>query len=141
VITQAELDYLGSQRVVRLATVDATRQPTVDAVGFQFDGTRFFIGGHNLPGTRKYRNVAAGNHQVALLIEDLVSTDSWTSRGIKIHDMEEIVERDAPTASTAQGRGLAASAVPRFAALLRHATPGARRAGPRRTRRCSGAVR
>src|SRR5262249_50666271 len=77
-----------------LASVDGRGQPTVDAVGFQFDGERFFIGGRNLPGTRKFRNIAAGNRQVALIIDDLAASDPWTPRGIKVHGMAEIVTRD-----------------------------------------------
>ncbi len=92
--SEEELAYLRSQRLARLATVDTNGQPTVDTVGFQFDGNRFYIGGHNLPATRKYRNVAAGNQQVALIVDDLPSTDPWTPRGIKIHGTAELVERD-----------------------------------------------
>ncbi|MCA9876205.1 MAG: PPOX class F420-dependent oxidoreductase [Thermomicrobiales bacterium] len=89
-----ELAYLRSQPLARLATVTPDGQPTVDAVGFQFDGDRFIIGGHNLSGSRKYRNVAAGNHQVALIIDDLAATDPWTPRGIKVHGVAEIVTRN-----------------------------------------------
>ena len=89
-----ELAFLRSQRLARLATVAADGQPTVDAVGFQFDGARFFVGGHNLPGTRKYRNVASGNRLVALIVDDLASTDPWTPRGIKVHGTAEIVSHE-----------------------------------------------
>ena len=89
-----ELAYVQSQRLARLATVAADGQPTVDAVGFVFDGARFYVGGHNLPGTRKYLNIKAGNRRVALIIDDLVSTDPWTPRGVKVHGTAEIVQRD-----------------------------------------------
>jgi pyridoxamine 5'-phosphate oxidase family protein len=89
-----ELAYLRSQPLARLATVDARGQPTVDAVGFQFDGAQFMIGGRNLPETRKFRNIAAGNRHVALIIDDLASTDPWTPRGIRIHGVAEIAPRD-----------------------------------------------
>ena len=92
-LTDQERTYLGSQRLARLATVDADGQPTVDTVGFQFDGAQFFIGGHNLSSTRKYRNVASGNQQVALIIDDLAAVEPWTPRGIKIHGVAEIVAR------------------------------------------------
>ena len=92
--TPQERDYLQTQRLARLATVAADGQPTVDAVGFTFDDGRFYIGGRNLPGTRKYRNVHAGNRRVALIIDDLASVQPWTPRGIKIHGLAEIVERD-----------------------------------------------
>jgi pyridoxamine 5'-phosphate oxidase family protein len=94
VFSDEEIAYLSSQRLARLATVAADGQPTVDAVGFQFDGERFYIGGINLPSSRKYRNIAAGNHLVALIIDDLESMDPWTPRGIKLHGTAEIVSRD-----------------------------------------------
>src|SRR4051794_7413316 len=92
--TPQERDYLQTQRLARLATVAADGQPTVDAVGFTFDEDRFYIGGRNLQGTRKYRNVDAGNRRVALIIDDLASVQPWAPRGIKVHGIAEIVERD-----------------------------------------------
>ena len=92
--TPRERDYLQTQRLARLATVAADGQPTVDAVGFTFDDARFYIGGRNPLGTRKYRNVDAGNRRVALIIDDLASVQPWAPRGIKIHGSAEIVERD-----------------------------------------------
>jgi pyridoxamine 5'-phosphate oxidase family protein len=92
--SEEELAYLRSQRLARLATVDGGGQPTVDTVGFQFDGERFFIGGRNLPGTRKYRNIAAGNQLVGVTVDDLAATDPWTPRGIRVHGTAEIVERE-----------------------------------------------
>lgn len=92
--TEEERAYLAEPRLARLATVAPDGQPTVDAVGFQFDGRQFFIGGRNLPASRKYRNIAAGQHEVALIVDDVVSTDPWAVRGIKVHGTAEIVERD-----------------------------------------------
>lgn len=86
-----ELAYLGSQRLARLATVSASGQADADAVGFEFDGERFYVGGRALPTTRKYRNVAAGNRQVSLIVDDLESVDPWRPRGIKVHGVAEIV--------------------------------------------------
>ena len=45
----------------------------------------FIIGGHKLAQSRKYRNVHGGNHKVSLILDDLVSVDPWTPRGIKVH--------------------------------------------------------
>ncbi|MCB0173611.1 MAG: PPOX class F420-dependent oxidoreductase [Anaerolineae bacterium] len=92
--SEAELAYLKSQYLARLGTVSSKGQPTVDAVGFEFDGARFYIGGRNLPGTRKYKNVAAGNHKVSIIIDDLESVQPWQPRQIKVHGLAEIVERD-----------------------------------------------
>lgn len=92
--TEQERAYLASQRLARLATVAPDGQPTVDAVGFWLEGDTFVIGGQNLPASRKYRNIAAGSQQVALIIDDVLATEPWTVRGIKIHGTAEIVERD-----------------------------------------------
>jgi hypothetical protein len=60
--TQAEIDYLASQPLARLATVGADGQPDVVPVAFEFDVTGFWIGG---PGgavlsTKQVRSVVAG---------------------------------------------------------------------------------
>jgi pyridoxamine 5'-phosphate oxidase family protein len=92
--TEQERAYLASQRLARLATVASDGQPTVDAVGFWLEGDQFVIGGQNLPASRKYRNIAAGSRHVALIIDDVLATEPWTVRGIKVHGAAEIVERD-----------------------------------------------
>jgi pyridoxamine 5'-phosphate oxidase family protein len=43
--SEKELSYLKSQRLARIATVSNTQQPDVAAVGFEFDGEHFYIGG------------------------------------------------------------------------------------------------
>ncbi len=88
-----EQAYLQTQRLARLGTVAADGHPDVDVVGFQFDGSRFYIGGSQLQRTRKYKNSAAGNRRVSLIIDDLKSIDPWEPRAIKIHGIAEIVER------------------------------------------------
>ncbi|MCK6625330.1 MAG: PPOX class F420-dependent oxidoreductase [Anaerolineae bacterium] len=90
--SEAEMSYLKSQHLARLATVSREGQPTVDAVGFEFDRARFYIGGIALPASRKYKNVAAGNHKVSLIIDDLVSVQPRQPRQIKVHGLAEIVE-------------------------------------------------
>lgn len=91
--SEAEITYLKSQYLARLATVSSEDQPTVDAVGFEFDGARFYVGGLALPSTRKYKNIANGNHKVSLIIDDLETMNPWKVRGIKVHGLAEIVER------------------------------------------------
>lgn len=90
--TEKEIAYLKSQMLARLATVSETGQPDAVAVGFEFDGQHFYIGGYDLPTTRKYKNVAAGHTQVALVIDDLASVNPWSPRGIRIYGVAEIVE-------------------------------------------------
>ena len=88
-----EVAYLRSQRLARLATVSADDQPDVVPVGFEFDGTHFYIGGMDPVNTRKYRNVASGRTKVALVVDDLVSTDPWTPRYLRVYGKAELVER------------------------------------------------
>jgi pyridoxamine 5'-phosphate oxidase family protein len=91
--SEQELAFLQAQPLARIATVDNDVLPTVDAVGFEFDGTRFYIGGHQLEKTRKYKNILAGHHKVSLIIDDLKSLQPWQPRGIRIHGIAEIIQR------------------------------------------------
>ncbi len=92
--SEQELAFLQTQRLARLATVDADGQPTVDAVGFSLDGDRILIGTHSPRLTRKYKNVLDGNTKVALIIDDLASVQPWRPRGIKVHGVAEVAERN-----------------------------------------------
>jgi pyridoxamine 5'-phosphate oxidase family protein len=89
-----ERDYLLSQPLARLATVSPTGQCDADAVGFEFDGDVFVIGGHNLAASRKFENIAAGGDKVSLIIDDLAATDPWQPRGIKVHGIGSVESRE-----------------------------------------------
>ena len=91
--SQQEQAYLQTQPLARLATIEPDGQPDVDVVGFEFDGARFYVGGHKLETTRKYKNVVAGHHKVSLLIDDLKSLQPWQPRGIRIYGIAEIIQR------------------------------------------------
>jgi pyridoxamine 5'-phosphate oxidase family protein len=92
--SEQEIEYLNSQRLARIATVSAEMQPDVAAVGYEFDGRFFYIGGREQKRTLKHKNVASGNAKVAIVIDDLETGDQWKPRGIKIHGTAEIVERE-----------------------------------------------
>lgn len=82
--TELELAYLTSQPLARLATVAADGTVQNSPVGF-FVNTELAsvdIGGFHLGRSRKYANVRT-NPQVALVVDDLVSRDPWTVRGIE----------------------------------------------------------
>ncbi len=85
--TSEELAYLQSQPLARLATHSSDGQPDVVPVGFEFDGTRFWVGGTgpSVLTTRKFRNVTAGNEEVALVVDDLVSFEPFVARGIRVY--------------------------------------------------------
>jgi pyridoxamine 5'-phosphate oxidase family protein len=94
VFTANEMVYLESQRLARLATVSPTGQCDADAVGYELDGEVFVIGGRALMESRKFKNVAAGNEKVSLIVDDIASLDPYEPRGIKIHGTATIVSRD-----------------------------------------------
>jgi pyridoxamine 5'-phosphate oxidase family protein len=85
VLTEAEQAYLKSQPLARLATVDASGAPQNNPVGAFLDEETgdILIGGHAMGASRKFRNVR-NNGQVALVVDDLVSRDPWTVRGLEI---------------------------------------------------------
>jgi pyridoxamine 5'-phosphate oxidase family protein len=89
--TDEEIAYLRSQPLARLATVSADGQPDVMPVSFEFDGTHFWVGGSGATvlRTRKFRNIRAGQHAVALVVDDLVSLDPFIARGIRIYGQAE----------------------------------------------------
>jgi pyridoxamine 5'-phosphate oxidase family protein len=93
--SEQELAFLRTQRIARIATVAPDGQPTVDAVGFSFDGTHFYVGGHNIAATRKYKNVVAGKTKVSLVIDELKSVQPWLAQGIRVHGEAEAGESQA----------------------------------------------
>ena len=86
-----EIAYLRSQPVARLSTLSADGQPDVVPVGFEFDGTRFWVGGSgtSVLETRKVRNVQSGNRRVALVVDDMVSFDPFIARSIRVYGVAE----------------------------------------------------
>lgn len=97
VFSDAEIAYLSSQRLGRLATVDAAAAPQNSPVGFAVDpetGT-IDISGHHLGASRKFRNVQRGG-AVAFVVDDIASTTPWRVRGIEIRGVAEALTIDRP---------------------------------------------
>lgn len=90
--TQAELEYIRSQRLARIGTASAKGKPDVAAVAFDFDGQYFYISGYRNTSTRKYHNTKA-NPRASLVIDDLASVSPWRPRGIKIDGRVDFVHR------------------------------------------------
>jgi pyridoxamine 5'-phosphate oxidase family protein len=88
-----EVAYLRSRRLARLATVAPDGQPDVVPVGFEFDGTHLYVGGMAPARTRKFHNIQAGNTKVALVIDDLASTNPWSPRYLRIYGTAELMQR------------------------------------------------
>ncbi len=88
----AELAYLGSQRLGRIATVGADGQPHVVPVSFRYNATldTIDIGGHDFATRKKYRDVQK-NPRVAFVVDDVESVQPWKVRGIEVRGEAEIL--------------------------------------------------
>jgi pyridoxamine 5'-phosphate oxidase family protein len=91
-----EVAYMKSQPLARIATVGDDGQPDVVPVGFEFDGSHINIGGYRPAKTRRHHNVLAGNHKVALVIDDLASTQPWSPRFLRVYGTAEVMGGDEP---------------------------------------------
>lgn len=101
--TDAELAYLHSQTLGRLATLrpDGTLQASPIGFTVNEDGT-VDIGGMFMAKTQKYRNVEATG-QVALVVDDLASTDPWRVRCVEIRGTAEVVPGTPQPGSSGDG--------------------------------------
>jgi pyridoxamine 5'-phosphate oxidase family protein len=96
--TAKELEYLDSQTLGRLATVDPSGALQNNPVGFRVNEAtgQVIIGGLALAKTRKFRNIQA-NPNVAVVVDDLASRDPWVVRGVEIRgSAEALVDVDPP---------------------------------------------
>src|SRR5689334_1201261 len=91
VFTEKEIEYLGTQRLGRLATVDKAGNPHVVPVGFRYnpETDTIDIGGHNLEQTHKWTHVKA-HPRVAFVVDDVVAP--WRPRFIEIKADVEVLE-------------------------------------------------
>ena len=93
VFTPAEIAYLQSQRLGRLATVGPDVQPHVVPVSFRYNpvSDTIDIGGHDFAKRKKFRDVRR-NPRVAFVVDDLASVNPWRPRGIEIRGEAEVLE-------------------------------------------------
>jgi pyridoxamine 5'-phosphate oxidase family protein len=96
VFTPAELAYLHSQRLARLATIGPDGAPQVRPVGFRVDPATgaLDVPGLDNPGTQKWRNVAR-DARVALVVDD-VQTDPWRPRALEVRGTAELLRDERP---------------------------------------------
>jgi pyridoxamine 5'-phosphate oxidase family protein len=94
--TQAELDYLATQRLGRLATVapDGTLQVSPTSFFLNPDGS-VDIGGAAMGQSKKFRNVEAAG-RAAFVVDDIASVDPWTVRGVEIRGTAEALSDQEP---------------------------------------------
>lgn len=99
VFTQAEIEYLKSQRIGRIATVGPDGRPHVVPVGFRYNPEQdsIDIGGREGLTKRKHYRDAARNSKVAYVVDDLPSVNPWTIRGIEIRGEAEVLATGGET--------------------------------------------
>ena len=90
--TDAEIAYLQSQRLGRIATVGPDGHPHVVPVGFRYNPEldTIDIGGHDFAKRKKYRDVQH-NPWVAFVVDDLASTNPWRPRMLEIRGTVEVL--------------------------------------------------
>jgi pyridoxamine 5'-phosphate oxidase family protein len=89
--TDAEIGYLNSQPLGRLATVGTDGRPHVMPVGVFYDPeTQAIVIGSaaDMASSKKFRD-AQRRPDVALVVDDLAAVDPWTPRGIEIRGRAE----------------------------------------------------
>ena len=98
----AEIEYLHSQRLARIATAGPDGQPHVVPVAFRYnpDTDTIDVGGHGFAQRKKYRDVQR-NPRVAIVVDDLASIDPWRPRMIEVRGDAEIL----PTGGETVGPG------------------------------------
>jgi pyridoxamine 5'-phosphate oxidase family protein len=96
IFTNAEIEYLKSQPLMRFATSSASGRPDIAPVVFEVEGDDIVTAGFDITHTVRYRNLQT-NPQVSVVIDDLASTNPWSPRGIKIIGSAVIeLKDDAP---------------------------------------------
>src|SRR5579859_7140994 len=93
--SEAELAYLQSQGLGRLATVNQHGEPQVAAVGFRYNPEfdTIDIGGYDMANTQKFRNVAR-NGLVSFLVDDVLPP--WKTRSFEIRGHGEALLDGGP---------------------------------------------
>ena len=99
--TPAELAYLRSQRLGRLATSAPQGALQNNPVGFAVNETlgTVDISGLNLTASRKFRNVRS-KPNVAFVVDDIASLDPWEVRGVEIRGVAEALDGDGVAEAT-----------------------------------------
>ena len=102
--SDAEVAYLASQTLGRLATMQHNGTLQNSPVGFTYnaDLDTVDITGHGMSGSQKYRNVGA-NSRVAFVVDDIASRQPWRIRCLEIRGTAEAVP--PPAGAGADPRG------------------------------------
>jgi pyridoxamine 5'-phosphate oxidase family protein len=91
VFSDAEIDYLGSQRLGRLATVGQDGMPHVVPVAFRYnpDADSIDVGGHDFAKRKKFRDVKRTG-VAALVVDDVLPP--WQPRAVEVRGQASTVD-------------------------------------------------
>ncbi|RDI53012.1 PPOX class F420-dependent oxidoreductase [Nocardia mexicana] len=96
-LSPAQIEYLRSQRLGRLATIRPDGSPQNNPVGFRYNealGT-IDIAGYNMGASQKFRNLDK-EERVAFVVDDIKSVDPWEVRCLEIRGTAQAL-RDIDT--------------------------------------------
>lgn len=84
--------YLDSQRLGRLATLQANGTLQNNPVGFYYNAARqtIDIGGRDMANSQKFKNVTR-KPTVAFVVDDIASTNPWRVRCLEIRGQAEAI--------------------------------------------------
>ena len=87
--TAAEIAYFATQRLGRLATVNASGEPHVVPVSFRYNVEldTIDIGGHGIGKSKKFRD-AGRQGKAAFVVDDVLPP--WKPRGIEVRGTAEV---------------------------------------------------
>lgn len=90
--TEKEVEYLGEQRLGRLATVSASGRPHVVPVGFRVDPELGVVDirGRDMGRTKKFRDVVQTG-KVAFVVDDVLRSAPWRARGVEVRGRAEVL--------------------------------------------------
>lgn len=89
--TPQEIDYLQSQRLGRMATIDAKGDLHVVPLAFRYNPEEDTIdlGGHNIVSTKKYRD-ALRHGRIAFVVDDVLPP--WKPRFVEVRGTVQAVD-------------------------------------------------
>lgn len=91
-LTPAQIDYLGSQRLGRIATTGTDNKPHVVPTSFRYnpDVNAIDVGGMRVAQTKKFRDVQA-NGWAAIVVDDLATIEPWRPRMLEVRGHAEAI--------------------------------------------------
>lgn len=102
--TDAELAYLATQHLGRLATAQPDGTLQVNPVGFRYNASTktIDVAGYRMSASRKFRNVA-DNGRVAFVVDDIASVQPWRVRCLEVRGTAEAIDTPADSETELDG--------------------------------------